>query len=236
MRIENLSFSYKDTLIFDNFNLDIENQKICSIVGASGCGKTTLLKLISNLEKPLKGTIRKEDNEKGAVSYLFQEPRLLRSQTAFSNLDIVLSASIVDKKERKDKVLYYLERVGLIDHRCKYPSELSGGMKQRVAIARAFAYPSHLILMDEPMQGLDISSKYDVLELFKEMWDNDPRTTLFVTHDLRDALLMGNSVVCLGNPQKPSLIIDLKQEKPLGNERIGYYENKILYTILNKNL
>lgn len=235
MRIENLSFSYNDTLIFDNFNLDVKNKSIVSIVGASGCGKTTLLKLISNLEKPNSGQIIKSFDEEGPVSYLFQEPRLLKSQTTFSNIDIVLSNSIKNKNERKEKVIYYLERVGLVDHRQKYPSELSGGMKQRVAIARAFAYPSHLILMDEPMQGLDISSKYDVLDLFKEMWSNDPRTTFFVTHDIRDALDMGSQVICLGNPKKPKLDINLKQIKPLNDEKIGSLENKILHTILKND-
>ncbi len=234
MKIIDLSFSYKDTIIFDNFNLNISENSICSIVGSSGCGKTTLLKLVSNLLKPKSGEIIKSENEEGSVSYLFQETRLLRSQTTFSNLDIILKNSISDKKERKERVLYYLERVGLVDDRQKYPRELSGGMRQRVAIARAFAYPSHLILMDEPMQGLDISLKYDVLELFKEMWNNDPRTTLFVTHDLRDALNMGDSLICLGNPQKPKLGINLKNEKPLSDEKIGLYENQILRAILQK--
>lgn len=234
MIIENLSFSYKDNVIFENFNLKMKSQSIYSLVGASGCGKTTLLKLISDLEKPISGQIIKSKNEIGAVSYLFQEPRLLRSQTTFGNLDIVLSNSISDKNERRDKVLYYLERVGLLEHRKKYPRELSGGMKQRAAIARAFAYPSHLILMDEPMQGLDIKSKFDVLQLFKEMWDNDPRTTLFVTHDLRDALVMGDKVICLGDKQAPKLIIDVSNEKPISDEKLGYYENQILRTIINK--
>jgi NitT/TauT family transport system ATP-binding protein len=233
VKIVNLSFSYNDTKIFDNFNLDIEENSICTVVGSSGCGKTTLLKLISNLEKPSGGIIIKCDDEIGAVSYLFQEPRLLRSQTTFSNIDIILKNSIKDKNERKDKVLYYLERVGLLEHRKKYPNELSGGMRQRAAIARAFAYPSNLILMDEPMQGLDISSKYDVLDLFKEMWASDPRTTLFVTHDLRDALVMGDRLVCLGNPNTPKLNLDLKNEKPLTDERLGYYENLILNSILH---
>lgn len=233
MIIENLSFSYKNAPIFENFNLEIDTDSICSLVGASGCGKTTLLKLVSDLEKPSSGKVLKSEKERGAVSYLFQETRLLRSQTTFSNLDIVLSNSISDKNERRDKVLYYLERVGLIEHRKKYPAELSGGMRQRVAIARAFAYPSHLILMDEPMQGLDIKSKFDVLQLFKEMWNNDPRTTLFVTHDLRDALEMGDKVVCLGDKKRPKLIIDVRGEKPLSDESLGHYENEILHTIIN---
>ncbi|MGD1820670.1 MAG: ABC transporter ATP-binding protein [Pleomorphochaeta sp.] len=232
MKIVDLSFSYSSSLIFDYFNLNVESKSICSIVGSSGCGKTTLLKLVSGLETPLNGQIIKSESEIGSVSYLFQEPRLLKSQTAFSNIDIILKNSIPNTAERKDRVLYYLERVGLIDDRAKYPHQLSGGMKQRVAIARAFAYPSHLILMDEPMQGLDISSKYDVLNLFKELWDSDPRTTLFVTHDLRDALIMGDRVVCLGDPKELKLSIDVKDKKLLTDEKIGYYENQILKAIL----
>ncbi len=234
MKIINLSFNYGETIIFEDFNLEIEENTICTLVGASGCGKTTLLKLVANLEKPLNGLIIKCVEEKGNVSYLFQEPRLLHSQTTFANIDIVLKNSIQDKAERRDKVMYYLERVGLVEHRQKYPKELSGGMKQRCAIAKAFAYPSNLILMDEPMQGLDISSKYDVLSLFKEMWESDPRTTLFVTHDLRDALTMGDRLVCLGDKNKPKLNINLKDKKPLSDEKFGYYETQILNAILDK--
>jgi NitT/TauT family transport system ATP-binding protein len=232
MIVKNLTFSYGGKKIFDNFSVSIPQNQICTVVGGSGCGKSTLLKLIASLIKKDSGEIIFEENEKGAVSYLFQEPRLLPTENVYTNVELVLRPSIIDSKERKERVFYYLNRVGLLEDRTKYPNELSGGMKQRVAIARAFAYPSKLILMDEPMQGLDIKSRQVVLGLFYDLWQKDPRTTLFVTHDLRDAITRGTSILALGDPKKPVDFINLNQFKPLNDEKYGKLEKRLLRDIL----
>lgn len=234
MIIDNLCFSYEDNIIFDNFSVEIPSNKITTIVGGSGCGKSTFLKLISSILKPKSGSIKFDESEKGPVSYLFQEPRLIYSQTVFANVELVLHSSISSKSERKEKAFYYLDRVGLFEDRMKYPKQLSGGMKQRAAIARAFAYPSHLILMDEPMQGLDIKSRQIVLSLFDDLWQKEKRTTLFVTHDLRDAITRGSSILCLGNPQKPIDFIDVQKYMPLNDQQIGLLESRLLDDIINK--
>lgn len=232
MIIKNLTFSYGANKIFDNFNVVIPQNSICTVVGGSGCGKSTLLKLIASLIKKDSGEIVFEKNEKGPVSYLFQEPRLLFSENVYSNVELVLRSSINNKKERKEKVFYYLNKVGLYEDRTKFPRELSGGMKQRVAIARAFAYPSKLILMDEPMQGLDIKSRQVVLRLFFDLWEKEPRTTLFVTHDLRDAINSGTSILALGNPKNPVDFININDFSPLNNESYGKLEKRLLSDIL----
>lgn len=233
MILKNISFSYGSNIIFDQFSAVIPCKKITTIVGGSGCGKSTLLKIISSILSLSNGTIEFEESEKGSVSYLFQEPRLINTETVFSNVELVLHSSIDNKKERKEKAFYYLDRVGLFEDRLKYPSQLSGGMKQRVAIARAFAYPSHLILMDEPMQGLDIKSRQIVLKLFYDLWENEKRTTLFVTHDLRDALTKGSTVICLGKKKSPIDYIDLEKEYPLSDEKLGMLETRLLRGIVN---
>ncbi|MBK5201690.1 MAG: ABC transporter ATP-binding protein, partial [Spirochaetaceae bacterium] len=232
MIIKDLTFSYGNELIFDHFNVEIPTNKICTIVGGSGCGKSTLLKLIASLLEHDSGHIIFEKGESGSMSYLFQEPRLLENENVYSNVELVLRNSILDKKERKNRVFYYLDRVGLLDERTKFPFQLSGGMKQRVAIARAFAYPSNLILMDEPMQGLDIKSRQIVLGLFADLWENEPRTTLFVTHDLRDAITRGSSVLALGNPKAPVDFIDMNNFYPLSDEKYGTLEKRLLDDIL----
>jgi NitT/TauT family transport system ATP-binding protein len=232
MIVKDLTFSYAGNKIFDNFSVSIPQNQICTVIGGSGCGKSTLLKLIASLIKKDGGGIIFEENEKGAVSYLFQEPRLLPTENVYTNVELVLRPSIPDNKKRKERVFYYLNRVGLFEDRTKFPSELSGGMKQRVAIARAFAYPSKLILMDEPMQGLDIKSRQVVLGLFYDLWQKDPRTTLFVTHDLRDAITRGSSILALGNPKKPVDFINLNHFKPLDDEKYGKLENRLLKDIL----
>lgn len=233
MIIKDLTFSYGGNKIFDNFSVDIPQDQICTIVGGSGCGKSTFLKLIASLLERDDGEIIFESNEKGPVSYLFQEPRLLSNENVFTNVELVLRSSIQDVKIRKERVLHYLNRVGLFEDRTKFPSELSGGMKQRVAIARAFAYPSKLILMDEPMQGLDIKSRQVVLGLFNDLWKKEPRTTLFVTHDLRDAISRGSSILALGDPKKPVDFINLNDFFPLNDEKYGKLENRLLNDILN---
>jgi NitT/TauT family transport system ATP-binding protein len=101
-----------------------------------------------------------------------------------------------------------------------------------VAIARAFAYPSKLILMDEPMQGLDIKSRQVVLGLFSDLWEKDPRTTLFVTHDLRDAITRGSSILALGDPNNPVDFIDVDSMRPLNDEKYGVLETRLLDAIL----
>jgi len=232
MIIKDLTFAYDNTLIFDHFNVKIPPNKICTIVGGSGCGKSTLLKLIASLLKLDSGSIIFEEGEKGPLSYLFQEPRLLENENVFSNVELVLRNSILNKRERAERVFYYLERVGLLNDRTKFPSQLSGGMKQRVAIARAFAYPSNLILMDEPMQGLDIKSRQIVLGLFADLWEKEPRTTIFVTHDLRDAITRGSSILALGNPNSPVDYINLDSFIPLTNEKYGILERRLLDDIL----
>jgi NitT/TauT family transport system ATP-binding protein len=232
MIIKNLTFSYDENKIFDNFSITIPENQICTIVGGSGCGKSTFLKLIASLIEKDDGDIIFGDSEKGDVSYLFQEPRLLSTENVYTNVELVLRASIMNIKERKERVFYYLDRVGLLEDRTKFPNELSGGMKQRVAIARAFAYPSKLILMDEPMQGLDIKSRQVVLGLFYDLWKKEPRTTLFVTHDLRDAITSGTSILALGNPKEPVDFIELKNFQPLNNENYGKLEERLLRDIL----
>lgn len=232
MIIKDLSFSYDTTPVFDRFNVKIPKNQICTIVGGSGCGKSTLLKIIASLIKIDSGEIIFEESESGSISYLFQEPRLLENENVYSNVELVLRNSITDKKKRKERVFYYLERVGLLEDRTKFPSQLSGGMKQRVAIARAFAYPSNLILMDEPMQGLDIKSRQIVLGLFSDLWKKEPRTTLFVTHDLRDAITCGSSILVLGKSNSPIDFISMEEYYPLTDEKYGILEKRLLSDIL----
>lgn len=232
MIIKDLSFFYDTTPVFDRFNVKIPKNQICTIVGGSGCGKSTLLKIIASLIKIDSGEIIFEESESGSISYLFQEPRLLENENVYSNIELVLRNSITDKKKRKERVFYYLERVGLLEDRTKFPSQLSGGMKQRVAIARAFAYPSNLILMDEPMQGLDIKSRQIVLGLFSDLWKKEPRTTLFVTHDLRDAITCGSSILVLGKSNSPIDFISMEEYYPLTDEKYGILEKRLLSDIL----
>jgi len=194
------SMAYDEKIIFQNFDFQPAHDKITCILGSSGCGKTTLLKMISGL-LPFDGERDFPDD----ISYAFQTPRLIPSRTVKQNIDLLLYGKIKDKSRRSqviDGALRSAKLEGIAD---KYPVELSGGMAQRVSIARAFCYPSPLLLMDEPFQSLDVKLKDELLKEFANMHARNPRTVVFVTHDLDEAILLADRIVVLGAP--PSGVI-----------------------------
>lgn len=193
MELKNINFSYPETTVFTSLDLTVPENKITAVLGSSGCGKTTLLKILSGLVV-FDGEIEGQTKE---ISCIFQEPLLLSHLTVEQNIDFFLKKLFPDKKTRREKTSEILKRVELSDSAKKYPSALSGGMAQRVAIARAFAYESKLLLMDEPFKGLDYSLKKRILDLFLGVYEKDRRTTVFVTHDIDEALLLADKIVVL---------------------------------------
>lgn len=190
-RLNNLDASFGDLIVLHGLTMDVEEHRLICILGPSGAGKTTLLNIISGTLKPDHGEI--EGFEGKTISYLFQETRLLRWKTAEDNIDFVLKDHLT-KAQRAEVINRYIEMVGLKEFRRYYPDQLSGGMKQRVAIARAFAYPSDILLMDEPFKGLDLQLKNSLMQAFINVWINDKRSVFFVTHDLDEALLLGDEI------------------------------------------
>lgn len=191
LKLININKSYDGLSIFEDFNIEFQEGKISCILGPSGCGKTTLLNIIGGLIKIDSGTM--EGFEGKSFSYIFQEPRLLPWKTVEDNIDFVLSREL-SYSERKEKIESLLKLVELEDYANYYPSQLSGGMSQRVSIARAFAVSSQIILMDEPLSGLDQSLKQNILKHFKEIWAKDRRTVLYVTHDNDEATILGDEM------------------------------------------
>lgn len=184
--------------VLKDFSLTVEVDSIVALVGPSGCGKTTLLRLISGLEQKESGTITYQGEEQeGSVSYLFQEPRLLPWFTLVENISIPLKRHFQLQQERLDTALEFLSLVDLYEFRNAYPHQLSGGMRQRAAIARSFAYPSHTMLLDEPFQSLDADLRWSLVKEFSRLYEHHRRTTLFVTHDIQEALLLADTVVQL---------------------------------------
>ncbi len=183
MRIENLCKSYPGTVVFDNFNLVIDEGAVTCILGGSGAGKTTLLNIIAGLTE-YEGRV---DGVK--CSYIFQEPRLVPNLTVEGNLRLVCRDGA--------KVAAALARVGLADRAHSYPVALSGGQRQRAAIARAFLYESDFVLMDEPFSSLDLKLKLDMIQAFKEVREGDGRSAVFVTHDIEEALCLADRIIVL---------------------------------------
>ncbi|WP_432662889.1 ABC transporter ATP-binding protein [Wukongibacter baidiensis] len=201
--IRNLHKSFGDLIVLKDFNMDIKDSKVISILGPSGCGKTTLLNILSGMIEPEEGEVLGLEGK--TISYLFQEPRLLRWKTVEGNIDFILKDKMT-YEERQEKIRKYLEMVGLWEYKNYYPDNLSGGMKQRVAIARAFAYTSDILLMDEPFKSLDFELKMNLIHDFIGLWKLDNRTVFFVTHDIQAALMLGDEIHLLS--QKPTKIME----------------------------
>lgn len=191
---DNISWQYEQKQIFSSFSYRPIEGKITSILGKSGTGKTTLLKLAAQLLKPIEGTVQVP---KGNISYVFQEPRLLPWYTVEQNLLWLLPKHPKQVKRVHDM----LANVGLADCCHLYPMQLSGGMQQRVSLARAFLFDAELLLLDEPFKGLDSYTKEEMYQLLIDYWRKKRATILLVTHDIAEAKLLSHRIVHLkGNP------------------------------------
>jgi NitT/TauT family transport system ATP-binding protein len=194
--IKNLSFGFGEKLLFNNFSLEMDDRGPTALLGASGCGKTTLLRLIAGLLEP---TDPHSVIERGGdVSFVFQESRLLPWYTALENVSLPLERSM-GRAAARSRALEFLRRVSLEDKAGAYPSELSGGQAQRVSFARAFAYPAPIILMDEPFQALDIPLRIQLMETARSLLEQEKRLAVLVTHDPREAIFLGRRILALGN-------------------------------------
>ena len=180
-----------------DINLNIEQQTFVSFVGPSGSGKTTLLNLIGCLDKPSNGEIKvnnvfvNEFNRKDAavfrgtnIGFIFQNFNLLPVLTVYENVEYpLIMVQNIPEKERRDRILKYLDAVGMTDQKDKYPSQISGGQKQRAAVARALVSDPKLVLADEPTANLDHKSAFMVIELMRQMQRELNTTFIFSTHD-----------------------------------------------------
>lgn len=233
LEIRNISKKYHESPLFEDFSLGFTEGRITCILGPSGCGKTTLLNMIGGIVPPDEGDF---DGFKGkTVSYIFQDPRLLPWKSVRGNIEFVL-----DKKKTPTEIQevadHFIRLVELEGYEDFYPRKLSGGMRQRVSIARAFAYPSDVILMDEPLKGLDIKLKLNLIRTFTRIWENDKRTVIFVTHDVDEALLLGDEIIVFSHAPVRILThqgVDLIQEtRSLESEKLSGVKN-LLYRALN---
>ena len=197
LEIKDLNKSYGSINLYKDFSLVFPEGTITCILGPSGCGKTTLLNIIGKITVPDSGELIGFDERR--FSYIFQEARLLPWKSVQGNIEFVMSSDL-SAAERHEQASRFIQLVDLEGFAGYYPSRLSGGMRQRVSIARAFASTSDIILMDEPLKGLDLALKQNMIRWFSQIWKADKRTVIFVTHDVDEALLLGREIVVLSRP------------------------------------
>ena len=191
---------YGERYALHRMSLEIEKGKVTAVLGESGAGKTTLLGIASGLTEH-EGRVE----DVGAVSYLFQSPKLLPNLTVEQNLKFVLPEALHEKTGEM------LARVGLEGKEKRFPKELSGGERQRVAIARAFLFPHDTLLMDEPFSSLDLALKQSLLSLVYELSSERGNTVLFVTHDVHEAAILAHRAIVL---REGRLTLDLELKEP----------------------
>lgn len=185
IELKNVSFSYNDLQILNNFNLTVNGGECVHLYGASGSGKTTVSRIILGLEKADNGQIIVPQK----ISTVFQEDRLLENVDVRQNIRLILSK---DQYELADSLL---KETGLWDVRKKRISKLSGGMKRRVAIVRAIAYGGDTLILDEPFNGLDKENKYIITNIIKREFIYKNKPVLLITHIKEDAELLNARIV-----------------------------------------
>ncbi len=220
MKVSDINRVYGDKVLYRDFSLELREGSVTAILGPSGCGKTTLLNEIASRATDI------------PLSFVFQEPRLIPWRTLGENIALVLSG---DTNMRKKRALRYLERVGLGDRADDYPENLSGGERQRVSIARAFAVPSAVLLMDEPFQSQDPTTKAQLIALFMELQKDEKRTIVAVTHDTREAKAIAERAILLtGRPVR--IALDTPISNNLESEITTAMGNEIaLYDIIQSD-
>ncbi|GAA2604704.1 ABC transporter ATP-binding protein [Actinomadura fulvescens] len=211
-------------LALDNVSLDVAPGEFVCLLGASGCGKSTLLNLVADLDRPTAGTV---DTEGARVALMFQEPALFPWLNVTANLELALKMRGVPRQERRARAAELLDSVHLGGFAKKRPHQLSGGMRQRVALARALALTVNetdgaqaaekqgtVLLMDEPFGALDAMTRDLLHDEIERIWRERDLTILFVTHNVREAVRLGDRVVLLSS--RPGRVI---REFPVPMER-----------------
>ncbi|WP_290899587.1 ABC transporter ATP-binding protein [Ferroglobus sp.] len=230
LEIRNVKKSFGNLKVLDGVSFEVEKGEFACIVGESGCGKTTLLKIVAGLVKADEGEVLYDGKELKTedIAFVFQDDRLLPWRTALENVMFSLEMRMreLDKKRREEIARSFLELAGLKGFEDYYPHQLSGGMRQRVGICRALAVNPKVLLMDEPFASLDAQTRNRMqLELLK-IWEKRRKTILFVTHSVDEAVFLADKVVILSpRPAKVLKVLEINLERPRDRtspEFVGY--------------
>lgn len=218
--------------VLQDINLTINEEEFVALVGPSGCGKSTLLNITAGLLAPTSGSASFTHLPQGHVprtGIVFQETGLFPWRSVYDNIAFGLEAMGVPRQEQKDRISHYINLVGLTGFEKALPHHLSGGMRQRVGIARALVINPDLLLMDEPFSALDAQTRTIMQEELVTLWDKTRLSTLYVTHNIQEAVMLADRVVLLSRrPGKISRILNIgipraERELPKHTEEIAEY-------------
>jgi NitT/TauT family transport system ATP-binding protein len=221
--IEGLNISFETASgtfqALESVDLTVSENEFLTLIGPSGCGKTTVLRCIAHLVEPTSGQVMVnglspiEAIQKRDVGYVFQSATLLEWRNVLKNVLLPMEIAGIGRKEAMQRASEMIERVGLSDFTRNFPRQLSGGMQQRVAIARALVMKPKIILMDEPFAALDEITREDMNRWLMEVFDKSNTTIVFVTHNIREAIMLSDRVVVMA-PRPGRLVAEFEIDLP----------------------
>lgn len=236
IEISSLNLGYVQSkqkqVVLENLNLSVEKGEFLAIVGPSGVGKSTLLRVIMDLNKAFSGDIKvlsESSNIKRATAMVFQEARLLPWRKALKNVMLGLEGLKISDEEKEKRAKKVLQLVGLYDLKERFPHQLSGGQRQRIGLARALAVKPDLLLMDEPFASLDAISRQYLQDELLRIWKETKKSVLFVTHDISEAVYLADRVILLAG--KPA---HLESEFKIDVQRPRKRESTEMLTIVKE--
>ncbi|WP_136685783.1 ABC transporter ATP-binding protein [Falsirhodobacter xinxiangensis] len=226
--LQGVQMAFGDFVAVDDVNLTVADGEFLAIVGPTGCGKSTILNAIAGLLKPAKGSVTIDGAPvKGAggdIGYLFQQDALLPWKTSIENVELGLMFRGVGKAERHEKAKGWLAKVGLKGFEDRYPHQLSGGQRKRVQMAQALITGPKVILMDEPFSALDIHTRHLMQNELLRLWQEERRAVVMITHDLEEAIALGDRVVVLASGPRSRVIdsfpVDLSRPRDVAEIKL----------------
>lgn len=219
LTVTDVTFAYENTNIIEDINIELHDKELVCLLGASGGGKTTLFNVISGLKKPDQGKVmldgRDITGQPGNISYMLQKDLLLPYRTIEDNVALPLLIKGENKKAARQKAGELFQEFGLEGTQKKYPKQLSGGMRQRAALLRTYMFSKNVALLDEPFSALDTLTKSDMHRWYLDVMDKIHLSTLFITHDIDEAILLSDRIYLLtGRPGRITEEIVIREPKP----------------------
>jgi NitT/TauT family transport system ATP-binding protein len=246
LEIRELNQSFKkdddsSLVVLDHVTFDVKDKEFVCILGSSGCGKTTLLRLIAGLDVAQAGSIILDGEEihgtSPKVGMVFQEYSLFPWRTVIDNIAFGLEMRGISKEERYRIAGRYLELVNLVQFRDSYPSELSGGMRQRVAVARALTLDPVLLLMDEPFGALDAQTRNMLQKELLDIWEETKKTIVFITHSVDEAVFLSDRIIVLTpRPGRICRIFEVSLPRPRERTSVEFAQvRREVLDLINQN-
>ncbi|MGL4671639.1 MAG: ABC transporter ATP-binding protein [Cetobacterium sp.] len=229
LNVSNLTFNYNNNLenlpILKNLSFNVKSNELVSIVGGSGCGKSTIIKLLASIEKPIQGDI-----VINSISYMPQSDTLLPWRTILQNILLPIEIEKGDLIKEKENAITLLKRFNLLSYADNYPKELSGGMKQRISLIRTLMNKGELLLLDEPFSALDAITREDLQKWLLDSLNSLQKSMIFITHDIDEAIFLSDRIlVC--NEKPLSSFKEFKVPKDITFEETAKLKKEILKSV-----